>query len=690
GDNHDLWFHPSNPLVIINGNDGGANVSYNGGFTWSSQRNQPTAQFYRVNADDRFPFYVYGGQQDNSTVAVPSAWTGNGIPYGEFYSVGGCESAYTAFDPADPRYVYAGCYQGIITKYDTELKVSKDIMAYPDLGLGQKPATMKYRFNWNAPILLSQHDGEVLFHAGNQLLKSTDGGLSWEEVSPDLTRNTADKLDYGGGPITNEAAGGENYHTIMYLAESPHDRDVLWVGTDDGLIHITQDGGSNWLAVSPPSMQEGIVNCIDLSTSQPGKAYVAFTRYKFNDFTPHIFITEDFGKTWRRSVEGIPQGHHVRVVRHDPHRPGLLYAGTEAGLYISLDDGSQWSLFQRNLPVVPITDLKVHHDGLIASTQGRAFWILDDLTPLREWNHQDLELVKIFQPRDACLWGGRRVDTLLDQGTNPDYGLVAYYHVPESDDSSLVQVSILNQDGIALRTFSTRAKKAAMKLQVHQGLNKLVWNLRPDPPEAIEGVMTQRNNLRPRVSPGQYELQLMINEDTFTRKFKVMGDPRLVTKAEDEVAKADLLQSLDEAYQELVVTVKNMSYVKNQINQLIERNEFANDSMFQQAAKTIVASLDSLDARLVQRQQKTFQDVINYPNQLHAKIRHIQNLIDRSPPPLTAGQRNRVTVLLEEWERFGKEWDKLTAEIDVVNEEVRRMAIPFISTARPKQKVIKP
>ena len=373
GDNHDLWIDPNDNQRMINANDGGGNISYNGGRSWSVQSNQPTAQFYRVNTDNRFPYYIYGGQQDNSTVAIPSRVNGFGIQNADFHSVGGCESAFCAFDPDNPRYVYAGCYQGIITEYDQELEIEKDVMAYPYLGLGTTPsdAEVRYRFNWNAPILVSQHDPSVIYHCGNVVLKSSDRGVNWEAVSPDLTRNIPEHLGKGGAPITNEGAGGEVYHTLAYFAESPFDADELWAGADDGLLHLTRDGGENWVNISPPGAGEGLVNSIELSTTQAGMAWIAFTRYKFNDFAPHIYVTTDFGQTWTEKVQGIAPQAHVRVVRADPERKGLLYAGTETGLYLSFDGGDHWQAFQQNLPIVPITDMKVHQGDLVISTQGR-------------------------------------------------------------------------------------------------------------------------------------------------------------------------------------------------------------------------------------------------------------------------------------------------------------------------------
>ncbi len=564
-------------------------------------------------------------------------------------------------------------------------------MAYPDLGLGQKPPTMKYRFNWNAPIIVSEHDRNVLYHAGNKVLKSEDQGQSWTEISPDLTRNTPERLDFGGGPITNEGAGGENYHTIMYLEESPLDDEILWAGTDDGLIYITRDGGNTWSNITPPEMKEGLVNSIDASSIDPGKAYIAFTRYKFNDFTPHIFITRDHGKTWRRAIKGIADEHHVRVVRHDPERESLLFAGTEAGLYISFDDGREWRPFQLNLPITPITDLMVHRGDLIAATQGRAFWILDDLTPVHHWQEDEEDRLTLLQPREANLWGGVRRDTLIDMGTNPDYGMVAFYRIPSALDTAEVQITILDESGNILKEFSNKEEEKPKKLQVESGLNKLVWNLRPDVPEPVKGLMTFGGNNRPRVLPGTYQLRLMLSEDTLAKSFEVIDDPRLEISASDQEAKAALLSSLDKAYLDLLSTIKDMAYVKEQLNGVMKREEFKQDTALISGMKQINGEIDSLDSRLVQRQQKTFQDVINFPNQLDAKIKHIQNLIDNSPPPVTEGQVERVAVILAEWEALRKAWQQLRdSKINALNEEIRRLAIPFISTSEPGKKTIKP
>ena len=526
GDNHDLWINPDDNRIMINANDGGANISYNGGRSWSTQANQPTAQFYRVNADHQFPYYVYGGQQDNSSVAIPSRVGGSGIQNSDFHSVGGCESAFPAFDPDNPKYVYAGCYQGIISRYDQETERLEDVMAYPFLGLGMNPKDMKYRFNWNAPILVSQHDPAVIYHAGNKVLTSNDMGQSWNEISPDLTRNEPEKIGWGGGPITNEGAGGENYHTIYYLAESPFDAKEIWAGADDGLLHITRDGGESWQNITPPNLEEGMINCIELSPFQPGKAYIAYNRYKFNDFSPYVLITEDYGKSWKSMVKGIGEEAHVRVVREDPKRKGLLYAGTETGLYVSFDGATSWQVFQLNLPVVPITDLKVHQGDLIAATQGRAFWILDDLSPLHQWDKTiATKEVYMYQPSDAYLVDGVRIDSLPDRGANPDNGLVCYYVLNKLEDSLELSIDFFDEQDHKLRHFSSASSKKQDKASKQAGMNKLVWNLRKDDYKGIKGVMNYGGRGGHKMGPAWYKVVLSYGKDTISRFAQVLPDP---------------------------------------------------------------------------------------------------------------------------------------------------------------------
>ena len=406
GDNHGLWINPDNPEIMIHCNDGGACVSLNGGKSWSSQLNQPTSEFYRVTVDNQFPYRLYGAQQDNTTISVPSRFGSALTPQGAWYSVGGGESGHIAVDPRDPNLIYAGSYIGQITRKHMKNGHSSDIVAYPQMHDGTAPRDIKFRFQWNAPIRISPHDPAVLYHCSQYVHRSADGGRSWEIISPDLTTNKDVYQDIPGGPIQHDHTGVELYTTIFAFEESPQTPGLLWTGSDDGLIHLSRNGGEDWENITPEQMPvEGTVNTIDLSAHDPGRAFVAVYKYRENDYQPYIFMTDDYGKTWRSltgSDNGIPENHFIRVVREDPVRKGLLYAGTEYGIYISFDEGRQWQRFQRNLPITPITDLAIKDNDLVVATQGRSFWILDDLSPLRTVTE---ELVKkpvhLFEPADA-------------------------------------------------------------------------------------------------------------------------------------------------------------------------------------------------------------------------------------------------------------------------------------------------
>jgi len=388
------------------------------------------------------PYNVYGGQQDNSTVAIASRTNDAGIDWKDWHRVAGGESAFLAFDPDNPEIIYGGTYQGNLDKWDAKSRESKPIKEYPELGLSIAPKDAKYRYNWNAPVITSPHNRTTIYHAGNVVFKSTDEGQSWEVVSPDLTKNETEKHGPGGGPYTNEAAGGENYNTITYLVESPKEQGVLWAGSDDGLIHITRDGGKNWANVTPPNVPDGIVNSIEVSPHDPATAYTVVMRYKQMDLNSHIFKTSNYGQSWSKIVTGITGEHtFTRVVREDPKRKGLLYAGTETGLFISINDGETWQPFQLNLPVVPINDLVFQDNDLVAATAGRSFWILDDVAPIQ---HMDTkESVKIFQPKDTYLIiGGSSDKPRPGIGDNPKSGVTFDYYLANAADSLDLKLEI--------------------------------------------------------------------------------------------------------------------------------------------------------------------------------------------------------------------------------------------------------
>ena len=653
GDNHDVWIHPDDSDIMINANDGGANVSTNGGKSWSTQQNQPTAQFYRVNVDNRFPYFVYGGQQDNSTVAIPSRSFDSGIDWKDWYSVGGCESAYTAFDPDNPVLVYAGCYSGQISEWDGRTRYVRNVMAYPSLPLALASRDMKYRFNWNAPIVSSHHDRATIYHASNVLLKTRDQGASWTEVSPDLTRDDDEKQGPGGGPITNEGAGGEIYGTIHYVAESPHDASTIWAGSDDGLVHLTRDGGANWKNVTPPGVGEAMVNAIEVSPHAAGVAYIAFTKYKFNDFTPLAFKTGDFGETWSRITEGIPEESWVRVVREDPKRRGLLYMGTETGMHVSFDDGESWSSLQLNLPVVPITDLivQVTMNELVASTQGRSFWILDDLSPLQQGVERAADAPRLFAPRPAYRVQQSGGGGAADVGENPPEGAIIDFTLDEVDDETPVKLEILEGDEL-VRRFSSDAEKDSSRLDIEAGMNRTSWDLRHESPELVEGAYIFGSVRGRRVVPGTYRVRLTVGDDVHEQTLEVRKDPRVETRLEAFEEQDALLARIEAEISEIHGSVNRIREVRGQIESFLKRADARADAAVPavtEAGEALVTELTEVEDALIQKRTVDGQTVINFPTRLNHHFIYLRGSVDASEVGLIQGAVERFDDLMSEW-----------------------------------------
>jgi photosystem II stability/assembly factor-like uncharacterized protein len=689
GDNHHLWIHPENPDILINSNDGGANVSFNGGKTWSTQQNQPTAQFYRVNTDNRFPYWVYGGQQDNTSVAIASETFDSAITWKDWHPVGGCESAYVAFDADDPVRIYAGCYMGQITEWDARTRQERSVMAYPMLPAAMASRDMKYRFNWNAPILTSRHDPRAVYHAANVLLRSTDGGVSWDEVSPDLTRDDDEKQGRGGSPITNEGAGGEIYGTIYYVAESRHAPGTLWAGSDDGFLHLTRDSGAHWEKVTPPGIGEAMINSIDVSPHDPATAYVAVTRYKFNDFTPLAFKTNDYGKTWKKITNGIPEEAWVRVVREDPKRRGLLYMGTELGMFASFDDGESWQSLQLNLPVTPVTDLMVQErkNDLVASTAGRSFWILDDLSPLQQAEgFLGSTKAHLFAPRPAYrVERGFSFGTPVAVGSNPPPGAIIDFVVDEVSEDRRISLEILDGSGTVIRRYppdeppeGPNAERERTPWKPKAGMNRVSWDLRHEAPKRVPGLYSFGGLQGRKVVPGMYQVRLNAGDETHTQTIEVKKDPRLDTSPSVYQEQDEFLKSVATEISAIHQGVIRLREVREQVKAFVDRTkEKADASSIQESGKALIEKLDKIEDQLIQKRTVDGQTVINFPVRLNHHFIILHGAVDSSEEGVIEGARERFNDLMADWrEKKGALDAALGSDLDSFNALVREKGIP--------------
>jgi photosystem II stability/assembly factor-like uncharacterized protein len=691
GDNHDLWIDPDDPERMILGNDGGARISLNGGRTWSSEDNQPTAQIYRVATDGRVPYWLYGAQQDKTTIAIPSAVPGPGIGERDWHAVGGGECGWVAPDPSDPEVVYAGGYGGEITRYDHRTRQAREIAAWPQQIDGQAVRDLRYRWNWNAPILVSRHPPHVLYHAAQVLLRSPDGGETWEEVSPDLTRNDRGKQGYSGGPIGHEITGVEVYDTIFALAESPHDGATIWAGSDDGLVHLTRDGGRSWRDVTPRGLPEWIqINALEVSPHDPAGAYLAATLFKAEDRRPYLYKTSDYGRTWSRIDGGIPAGAFTRVVREDPARRGLLYAGTEAGLYVSLDDGASWQPFQLNLPAVPITDLQVAGDDLVVATQGRAFWILDDLTPLRRWRPELAgRPVVLLPPRPAVRGDGAALDAegarRARLGQNPPPGLVIDFWLarrPGPDEAVAIEVLA---GGKVIRSISNRApgRRAGESdgggsagggseprpeedeeagggvLAPKAGLNRFVWDLRMEEPRLITTklIFDDYPPAAVRVAPGAYTVRLRVGEATFEEQASVLPNPRVAGAgagagsaaaaiAADLERQARLLAEIHRRLAETHELVRRIRDLEARVRDQAERAaQLGKAGAFRQAARELTAKLDGVAEKLWNPELQADEDSLVYTPKLDFQFAALAGVLETADAKPTPAEERRYADL---------------------------------------------
>ncbi len=639
GDHHDLWIDPDDPERIVVGDDGGASVSVDGGESWSSVENQPTAQFYRVAVDDAFPYRVYGAQQDNSTVGIPSRTTGFGIERTDWYDVGGGESGWIAPKPGDPNVVYAGSYDGYLTRLDVRTQQQRDINAYPDNPMGSGAEGARYRFQWNFPIVASKHDANVLYTAANVLFRTRDEGQTWETVSGDLTRNDRSKLGPSGGPITKDNTSVEYYCTIFSLAESPKDAATLWAGSDDGLVHVTMNGGASWTNVTPKELPEwSQINAIEASPHDAKTAFVAATRYKLDDFAPYVYVTRDGGRTWRNIVNGIPANAFTRVVRQDPADPDLLYAGTETGVFVSFDAGARWQPLQLNLPVVPVTDLVVKDDDLVAATQGRSFWVLDDLTPLRQLAAASRAKWHLFAPRTAVrVGGGGGFFRASNAGANPPNGAVIRWTLADAPpDSTPIALEILDASGRTLRRFDRKGEVPAdttldrdvrsPKLAPKKGANTFVWDLRTPSPTSFEGIVLWGGlPAGPRVIPGEYQARLTVGKESQTQRFTVVKDRRIATTDAEFREQFELLSAIRDELTAIHDGIALMREVRAQMDDVVSRAKRAGmeKSAVSDSAKALSKRLVAIEEALYQTKSKSEQDPLNYPIRINDKLANL-------------------------------------------------------------------
>ncbi|MEP0984162.1 glycosyl hydrolase [Ekhidna sp.] len=652
GDHHDFWVAPEDNQRMIIGDDGGAQVSFDAGENWSTYYNQPTAQFYRVTTDDSFPYRIYGAQQDNSTVRIDHRTNGRFLGEDDWESTAGGESAHIAPDPDNNDIVYGGSYDGFLTRVDHENEQIRAVNVWPDNPMGHGAEGFKYRFQWNFPIFFSPHNPDKLYTASNQLHVSTNEGQTWEIISPDLTRNDPSKLGSSGGPITKDNTSVEYYCTIFAAVESYHEEGVIWAGSDDGLIHVTKDGGDNWTNVTPAGMPEWMmINSVEIDPFNKGGLYIAGTRYKLGDYAPYLYKTEDYGQTWKKITSGIPSEHFTRVLRADPNQKGLLYAGTEAGMYVSFNDGASWQPFQMNLPIVPITDLAIKDNNLIAATQGRSFWMIDDLTPLHQLNEANGKSHYLYKPMDSYRMGGGNGRTSKTAGTNHPGGVIVNYFVKDTASTDTISVSFHEVDGDVIKTYSTHPDKKAKeeKLEVKPGFNSLNWNLRYDGAKTFDGmILWWATTQGPMAAPGDYKVKMSVNGTDIMHDFKLLADPRSESTQADYQAQFDFLIKVRDKLTETHEAIINIRKAKAQINDVMKK---ADNEEISKLGKAIVKDMSEIEKALYQTKNESGQDPLNFPIRLNNKLGHLGSLSGMGnfrPTDSAIEYFNEVTSLIDE------------------------------------------
>ncbi len=686
GDHHDLWIDPEDGNRMIVADDGGGQVSFDGGENWSTYMNQPTAQIYRVSTDNSFPYRILGAQQDNSTIRIKSRTFGAAITDSDWESTAGSESGYVVADPSNPDIVYGGNYGGYLSRLDHKTGENRAISVWPDNPMGAGADVLKYRFQWNFPIFFSPHNPKRLYTAGNALFVTENEGASWEQISPDLTTNDKSKQASSGGPITKDNTSVEYYSTIFTAAESPYEKDLLWTGSDDGLIQVSKDAGKNWENVTPKSAPKWMMwNSIDADQFKKGAAYIVGTRYKSDDFTPYIYKTEDYGKNWRLITNGIDRMHFTRVMRADKKRAGLLYAGTEYGMYISFDDGVNWKPFQLNLPEVPITDLTIKENDLVVATQGRSFYVLDDLSLVQQMNGSVLnKSLHVFDVNESYRMRGNPFATSFgtprNAGINPQSGVVINYYVKELPDSAKASVAILDKERKLIKTFTTDAKETNAKMDVSKGMNQFVWNFLYPEAERIEGMILWNGNPAGIVAaPGNYFARVKVEKDSVEVPFTIKADPNYKTPQTEYDQQHQFLQTVMSKFNETQKAIKEIRTLRTQINDFIGRQEKDMPKEVKTTADSISKQLSSIEETLYQTKAKSGQDVLNYPIKLNDKL---SGVFDAANSGNFAPSKQVREVYADLAMQIDKELLKLKGikekQVPVFNELIRQKSLPVI------------
>ena len=705
GDNHGLWIDPTNPKRMINGNDGGATISSDGGKSWSTQLNQPTAQFYHVAVDNDFPYHIYGAQQDNSTIGIASRSDSGVIDRPSWHAVGGGESGYVVPDPQDSNIVYAGSYDGLITRYNQKNSQEQDISPWPLNPMGAGAADLVHRFQWTAPIMMSANDPGALYFGGEAVFKTTDGGMSWTQISPDLTRNDKSKQQSSGGPLTQDNTSVEYYDTVFTIAESPVEKGVIWAGSDDGLVHLTRDGGQHWTNVTSKDFGDwSTVSLIEPSPRSAGTAYVAIDRHRLDDFRPYIFKTSDFGKTWTKLTNGIPDTAYVHAVREDPKRAGLLFAGTETGAYVSFDDGAHWQSLRLNLPETPIHDLVIKDDALIVATHGRSFWSLDDISPLRQMTAATQEEeAHLFQPSTAYRLPGPGffIVTGVPVGFNPPSGVVVFYSLKDKPKDA-VTLEFYNAQGKLVRKFSSKKEHAAEEeqefpqlagagdtLPTEKGVNRFVWDLRTEPPAKVPGAVSWGGRpVGATVAPGTYQVKLTVAGKTYSAPVELRKDPRVSTSQADFEKQFELASKIAASVSEGHEAVNQIRSVRAQLTALEKRlGSDENHKSIVDAAKALEKKMSGVEEKIIQPKSKSNEDPLNYPIQTADQLMAVRETVESADTAPTAQSEvvyktllDRLNVQLAAWREI-KEKD-----LAALNAEIDKAHIPPIAPAEEEKK----